>query len=237
MISGIGLTLLGAVFLGTFALPSKYIKNYVWENTWGTFFLMGMLVVPVGFASLTVTDLWATYSHPEISTTTLVMVVALGSLWGCGFCCWGYGLEMVGLSLGYSLTMGTMALVGSMTPFFLGNADKAATPGGMLVIGGILVCIGGVAINGLAGTKREESTATGESAEGPKKNMIPGLCVCVLAGILASGLNIAFHIGGRIGSISATEFGNPLWLAGLSVWTLIFLGGATHDTFSSGVHL
>jgi len=225
MIAGIGLTLLGALFLGTFALPSKYIKNYEWENTWGAFFLMGMLVVPVGFSALVVKDLWATYSHPDIATSTIAIVVALGALWGCGFCCWGYGLSMVGLSLGYSLTMGTMALVGSMTPFFLGSADKAATTGGMLVIGGILVCIGGVAINGLAGTKREESESGDEAQEERKKNMVPGLCVCVLAGVLSSGLNIAFHVGGKIGAVSGSEYGNPPWLAGLSVWTLIFLGG------------
>ena len=225
MFEGIGFALLGALFLGTFALPSKYIKNYAWENTWGAFFLIGMLVVPVGFSALVVNDLWATYSHPEISSATIFIVMALGCLWGCGFCCWGYGLEMVGLSLGYSLTMGTMALIGSMTPFFLGSADKAATTGGMFVIAGILVCIGGVAINGLAGTKREKSEAKGQVEEGKKKNMLLGLCVCVLAGVLSSGLNIAFHVGGNIGEISKTEYGNPPWLAKLSVWTLIFLGG------------
>ena len=154
--------------------------------------------------------------------------MALGCLWGCGFCCWGYGLEMVGLSLGYSVTMGTMALVGSMTPFFLGNADKAATTGGMLVIGGILVCIVGVALNGVAGNKREKSESQ-EHADNEtlskKKNMALGLFVCLLAGLLSSGLNIAFHVGGKIAVISGTVHGNPPWLAGLSVWTLIFLGG------------
>ena len=227
MIGGIGLTLLGALFLGTFALPSKYIKGFAWENTWGAFFLMGMLVVPVGVSALVVKDLWATYAHADISGSTIFIVMALGCLWGCGFCCWGYGLEMVGLSLGYSLTMGTMALVGSMTPFFLGNAEKAATTGGMLVMGGILVCIGGVALNGLAGTKREKSETKeqGEGEPAPKKNMVAGLCVCVVAGVLSSGLNIAFHVGGNIATVSQTQFGNPPWLAGLSVWTLIFLGG------------
>ena len=52
---------------------------------------------------------------------------------------------MLGLSLGYALTMGTMALCGSMLPFFLGNAERASTPGGMVVILGILV-IGAVSL-------------------------------------------------------------------------------------------
>jgi len=227
-IIGIAWTMLGAAFLGTFALPSKYIKNYAWENTWGAFFFFGMLVVPVGFAMLTVNRLWDTYA--DVSWLILFGVMGLSFLWGCGFCCWGYGLAMVGLSLGYSLTMGTMALVGSMVPFFLGSPEKAATTGGMIVIAGILVCILGVAVNGYAGTLREKSQAAAREAEAgsrKKKRMALGLLVCVLAGVLSSGLNIAFHVGNNLGKIAETSqaLGNPAWRAGLSTWTLVFLGG------------
>ena len=230
MMIGIGWTMLGAVFLGTFALPSKYIKNYQWENTWGAFFFFGMLVVPVGFACLAVDGLWAGYA--DVPGLVIFGVMALSFLWGCGFCCWGYGLSLLGLSIGYSLTMGTMALVGSMVPFFLGNAEMALTLPGMVVIGGILVCIIGVALNGYAGLLREKSLAAVEAQAGveaeKRKNVLLGLFVCVLAGVLSSGLNIAFHIGnnvGKIAEISETQFGNAPWLAGLSTWTLVFLGG------------
>jgi L-rhamnose-H+ transport protein len=224
---GIAWTFLAAFFLGTFALPSKYVKNYAWENTWGAFFLIGMLIVPVGFSAIVVKGLWATYA--EVDPMIIFGVVALGALWGIGFCCWGKGLAMVGLSLGYSLTMGTMALVGSLLPFFLGSADKAGTAGGMTVIAGVIVCIVGVAINGKAGILRERSQG-GDQADGsPGKNiMLKGLIVCVLAGLLSSCCNIAFHVGGKIGNIggiSVEKFGNPAYLSGLSIWTLIFLGG------------
>jgi hypothetical protein len=223
---GVAWTMLGALFLGIFALPSKFIKNYAWENTWGAFFLFAMLVVPVGFAAVTVQGLWAGYAG--ISGSVLFGVLALSFLWGCGFCCWGTGLAMVGLSLGYSLTMGTMALVGSMVPFFLGSAQIALTKAGILVIGGILVCIVGVAINGYAGMQREKSLR-GAGAEGSPqgRRMLLGLVVCVVAGVLSSGLNIAFFIGNNIGGIAAAseKLGNPPWLAGLSTWTLVFLGG------------
>lgn len=223
-LTGIGWTIVGAVFLGTFALPSKYVKNYAWENTWGAFFLFGMFVVPVGFACLTVNGLWAGYA--EVDWATILGVMALGFLWGCGFCCWGFGLAMVGLSLGYALTMGTMALVGSMVPFFLGNAAMATTLPGMVMLGGILICIVGVGINGYAGMQREKSEVSDETEGGPKKHsMLFGVLVCVVAGVLSSGLNIAFHIGEKIGDISGQQFGNPDWLKGMAVWNLIFLGG------------
>ena len=227
MAIGIAWTLFGALLLGVFALPVKYVKNYEWENTWGSFFLFAMYVVPVGFALVAIRGLGDTYA--QVPGHLIAWTVGLGFLWGCGFCCWGYGLSMVGLSLGYSLTMGTMALVGSMLPFFLGSADKAGTTGGLLVIAGILVCIAGVGINGFAGIKRDKSQGSENSQnKASGKRMLTGLLVCVLAGVLSSGCNIAFHVGGNIGhiaSISQDQFGTPPWMAGLSIWTLIFIGG------------
>ncbi|MBE3068598.1 MAG: sugar:proton symporter [Planctomycetes bacterium] len=235
---GIGWTLLGAVFLGTFALPSKYIKKYAWENTWGAFFLFAMFVVPVGFAAVVVKDLWAGYA--DVPGLVIFEVMALSFLWGCGFCCWGYGLARLGLSIGYSLTMGTMALVGSMVPFFLGNAAMATTLPGMIVIGGILVCILGVGINGYAGVQREKSTAAARAEQGgPVRNVPLGIFICILAGVLSSGLNIAFHIGNNVGGIAAKSeaLGNPAWLAGLSTWTLVFLGGMISSVGYSAILL
>lgn len=226
MVAGMGWILLASFFLGTFALPSKYIKGYAWENTWGAFFFLGMLVVPVGFAALALNGLWQTYS--QVSGQVIFGVIALGFLWGCGFCMWGHGLSMLGMSLGYALTMGTMALCGSMLPFFLGHADRAGTAGGMLVILGIVVCIVGVAINGMAGVKRERASQANQDASAPKKNVLLGVIICVLAGMFSSGCNIAFHVGsqvGKIDSICVEKFANPAWMGGLSVWTLIFLGG------------
>jgi len=226
MLIGMGWILLASFFLGTFALPAKYIKNYSWENKWGAFFFFAMLVVPVGFAALLLSGLWQTYA--QVSGGIIFGVMALGFLWGCGFCLWGHGLARLGLSLGYALTMGTMALCGSMLPFFLGHADKASTPGGMVVIVGILVCIVGVAINGVAGMKREKAAQAAAPVGTQERNTLAGVIICVLAGLFSSGCNIAYHIGGTCGKIdriAVDQFHNAPWLGGLAVWTLIFLGG------------
>ncbi len=235
MIAGLAWIALASVFLGTFALPGKYVKNYAWENTWGAFFFLGMLVVPVGFASLTINGLGETYAR--VPWGVLLGVMALGFLWGCGFCLWGYGLSMLGLSLGYAITMGTMALCGSMLPFFLGQGNRVGTTGGMVVIAGILVCVAGVACSGVAGLRREQSQRGTAAQTSDKRRSLTGAAVCVLAGLLSSGCNIAFYVGSQIGkidSISVASFGNPAWMGGLSVWVLIFLGGLVPSlTFST----
>lgn len=238
---GIGWTMLGALFLGTFALPSKYVKNYAWENTWGSFFLFAMLIVPVGFAMLVVKDLWATYT--DVPWLIIFEVMALSFLWGIGFSCWGYGLSMLGLSIGYSLTMGTMALVGSMVPFLmvlLEGEEFVLTFSEMVVFAGILICIVGVGVNGFAGVQREKSQAAGQAAEEKgKKNVLLGVFVCILAGVLSSGLNIGYHIGKNWGGIAKISegLGNKEWLAPLSVWTLVFLGGMISSVGFSAILL
>jgi hypothetical protein len=226
MIIGLAWITLASFFLGTFAFPGKFVKNYEWENTWGTFFFFAMWLVPLVFGFGALKGLLETYQ--QVSGGVLFGVVSLGFLWGCGFCLWGIGLSRIGLSLGYAITMGTMALVGSMFPFFLGNTDKIQTPGGKLIILGILICIVGVVINGIAGIKREKHENKDKVQSLGKKEMFTGVIICLLAGLFSSGCNIAFHIGGNIGhinTISVEQYGNPAWLSGISVWVLIFIGG------------
>jgi hypothetical protein len=84
-----------------------------------------------------------------------------------------------------------------------------------------------LAINGIAGMKLERALQAAAPATQEKKNTLTGVIICVLAGLFSSGCNVAFHVGnkGGIDSICVNQFGNPVWLSGLSVWTLIFLGG------------
>ena len=60
---GPGLVLLATVCNGTFALPPKFVRNWAWENTWGAFFLLTLLVVPTAVVFTTVqgtVEMWRT---------------------------------------------------------------------------------------------------------------------------------------------------------------------------------
>ena len=213
-----------AIFLGVFALPTKYVKNYEWENTWGAFYLIGMFIIPVLVAVLMLKGLGSTYA--AISPVLIVSVISLGFIWGCGIICWGWGIATIGMSLGFSVLIGTVILSGSILPFFLGNADKVFTLPGLTIIGGILVCVLGVAANGISGILREKAQTKGQTVE--KKTMVKGLIICLVGGLLAAGCNLAFHVGSKVAGIdriSGEQFNNPPYLTGLSVWMLVFIGG------------
>lgn len=57
--------------------------------------------------------------------------------------------------------------------------------------------------------------------------MLKGIFICLAGGLLASGCNLAFHVGTNVGGIpeiSEQEFGNLPYVAGLAVWMLVFIG-------------
>lgn len=220
---GIAWALVAAVFLGVFALPTKYTRESEWENTWGAFFFIGMFVVPILVALAAVKGLGGTYA--KVPPGVITGVIALGFMWGCGNICWGKGIATIGMALGFSIMIGTVTLSGSLLPLFMSHADKAFTVPGLTIIGGLLVCILGIVANGRAGLLREKAQTEGEETQ--DRPMLKGIVICLAGGLLASGCNLAFHVGkdvGGIQGISEKQFHNPPYVAGLSIWMLVFIG-------------
>ena len=49
---GLGFVLLATLCNGTFALPPKFVRNWAWENTWGAFFFLTLLVLPAAVVAM-----------------------------------------------------------------------------------------------------------------------------------------------------------------------------------------
>ena len=46
MIEGIIWAVFAGIVLGLYALPEKFTREFKFENTWGMFFLISMLIMP-----------------------------------------------------------------------------------------------------------------------------------------------------------------------------------------------
>lgn len=225
---GFGFIMLGAVCNGTFALPSKYVKNYEWENTWGAFFLFTMIIIPAVVAVFLLKGPFATWEQVwiEKGAAFVIAPVSFGFLWGCGVIGFGIGVTMIGLSLGYSIIMGLCALLGALLPLLTQHLDQAFTSAGLIIISGICVCVIGVGVCGRAGVLRERSKASGSEMMKPGvQKMVNGLIICILAGVFSACCNLAFSYGIHIKVFSEQNFGNAPWIATLAVWILVFWGG------------
>jgi hypothetical protein len=221
---GLAFVLLATVCNGTFALPPKFVRNWAWENTWGLFFLLTLLVLPGVVVFTAVSGVAATWRQAD--PLALAVTVAFGFLWGCGIIGFGIGVTRVGLSLGFAIIIGLSALLGSLVPLIAKLRQEPLTLGALVVILGVLICVGGIAACGRAGVLRERTaSAQGGGPTRGSGRLLAGLAICVAAGICSSGSNIGFDYGQAIKDLSQDQFGNPPWLATLAVWMLVFCGG------------
>jgi L-rhamnose-proton symport protein (RhaT) len=225
LLLGFGLILLSATCNGLLALPSKFVKSFAWENTWGAFYLFTMLVIPTIFATFFLKGVFPVWSAAGV--VTLFHLMGFGILWGCGMIFFGMGIKMVGMALGYAVMMGLGILFGSIVPLIARHPDKAFTTSGLTVIAGILTCTLGVGVCGRAGVLRERSQTRNVPDLGRTRsaNMIMGLIVCAVGGIMGATINIGFSYGTTIIALSRDRFGNSPGLAALTVWIVIFWGG------------
>jgi L-rhamnose-H+ transport protein len=228
LISGLALTVLGAVCAGALGLLLRLQRQYAWENTWLLSQLVTMILLPTFTAQLLLSH-WAS-AIQQVGTLRVLTVIALGFLWGIGSVAFAIGIERVGVSLGYATIMGVVTAIGSGIPIarrwsnIPGNAR-------FITLCGIAVCLVGVGLYGRAGILRERGQASSHThSDGPTITehgsglMIIGLGWCFLSGVLSACSNIGFDFAAPIAGAVERMGAQPL-LASLVRWIPVFWGG------------
>lgn len=233
MVTGILLAFLSAVFLGVYALPSKYTKGFAWENTWAGFFIFGMFVIPLIVTFTLVNDLWGIYA--QIPSWVFFTMFALSFCWGIGNMLWGYSIDSIGMALAFSLFLGVITSIDTVLPLILvpeGQESVIGTKIGNIMLFGIAVIVAGIALNGYAGILRDKSKGK-DNDKKDTKTIRQGILFCVLGAICAAGFNLSYHTGnnlGGIGEVAEVQFGNEPWIARLAVLLPIFMGATISTT-------
>jgi L-rhamnose-H+ transport protein len=214
---GLAVVLFAGILQGTFILPMNYTKAWKWEHNWFVFSLLGMLVLNavIGFATIPVLlSIYAATPH-----ATLLILSGLGLGWGAGAILFGLGMERLGMSLGYPIIMGLIAVLGGLLPFVLFHPDELIARRGLVYFVGTLLAIAGIVACSSAASRRErERTAPGTSA---RAGLLGGLVIAVLAGMLSSLPNVGISMSAALTKVGAA-FGIPAERAGNAVWVLFF---------------
>ena len=230
MIEGVVWALFAGLMLGLYALPGKFTKDFQEENIWGLFFMLTMFVVPIGCTFAVMKGVDGIYGDAAVQTILPQMVVT-SVLWGIGVMMWGKAIYHIGVSLGFSIFIGTVILVGSLLPFIVDGVPAAKVFGTILV--GLLFVLLGIFTNGKAGMKREQDEAEAKDAaaneanedEPAKKSMAAGITIAVVGGLLATGFSFANAVGRPALHRASVAQGNPEWVTALAVMFPIFLSG------------
>jgi len=143
----------------------------------------------------------------------------MGLLWGIGGLTYGLGVRFLGMSLGNSVVLGFCAAFGAIVPSIYYSIYPAvgktsfshmiATPGGRMVLLGVLVCLLGIAVCGKAGMMKEsELTEAQQKASVAEFSLVKGLIIAVFSGILSSFFNFGIEAGKPL-----AEAANEAWKA------------------------
>lgn len=220
MIEGIILAIGAGLMLGLYALPEKFTKDFKFENTWGLFFMLTMFLVPIIASFTLINDFQGVFA--AVPTDILLKMAGASVLWGIGVMMWGKAINHIGLSLGFSLFIGTVILVGSILPFLVDDLPPQNTF--LTILAGLAVVLLGVLFNGKAGLTREKDEAKTNNNEG-KGSMVTGILIAVIGGLLATGFSYANAVGRPFIHEACQAAGNAEWITAIGVMFPIFISG------------
>ncbi|MBF4507820.1 L-rhamnose/proton symporter RhaT [Flavobacterium sp. JLP] len=210
---------IGGFSSGSFYMPFKKVKNWAWESYWlvGGFF--SWLIVPPIAAYLTIPNFTEIIVHAAPSVKALAFI--MGLIWGVGGLTYGLGVRYLGMSLGNSITLGFCSAFGALIPpiYYHFNtvegkesiSDMFSNSGGQMVLAGVLICIIGIAILGKAGMLKEKDFATGHEDKDKDFNLVKGLIIAIISGVLSSFFNFGIEAAKPMAAVAneAWKLANP----------------------------
>jgi L-rhamnose-H+ transport protein len=217
----------GGLAAGSFYLPFKMVRNWAWESYWLVGGVFSWIIAPWILAWLTTPELLEVLR--QAPPKTLAASYGFGMLWGVGGLTFGLSMRYLGMSLGYALSLGFCAAFGTVIPpTFRGELPELfQRSSGLLTLGGVLVCLVGIAACGRAGMSKErELSAEAKKAAISEFNFVKGVWVAFFAGVMSACMAFAIAAGKPIAELAVAHGALPLW-QNTSVFVVILAGGFT----------
>lgn len=207
--------------------PFKGIKKWSWETYWLVNAFVGWMITAWVMAYVTCPHLLRVFSSAPGSS--ILLSYFFGLLWGIGGLSFGLSLRFLGWSLGYALVLGFSATVGTLVPPILHGefSSLISTVSGVTTLGGVAVCLAGIAICGKAGVSKErELTSDEKKATIAEFNFSKGAWVALLSGVGTGCFALGIDAGKPIAA-TAVQMGTSPWWQYSPVFMLVLAGGFT----------
>jgi L-rhamnose-H+ transport protein len=221
---------LGGLAAGSFYAPYRGVKQWAWEVYWliGGFF--SWILAPWVLASINTSDLITVLG--ESPARSIWWAYFWGAMWGLGGLTFGLTMRYLGLSLGMGVALGYCAAFGTlMPPIFHGEfvSKVLGTNSGLVILLGVVICLFGIAIAGLAGrSKEKEMTEEQKKATIKEFNFTKGILVATFSGVMSACFAYGLDAASPIAEISARHGTTALW-TGLPKLCVVLLGGFTSN--------
>jgi len=150
-------------------------------------------------------------------------------LWGVGGAMFGLTVRYLGFALGTAMALGYCAAFGTLLPpIFNGELGGVLrTTSGRVVMGGVVVCLLGIVISGLAGIAKERELPEKEKQASVKEfSFKKGVWVATVCGIMSACMSYGFAAGNPIAALAVANGASDLW-KNLPVLIIVLAGGFT----------
>ncbi|MGE5611284.1 MAG: L-rhamnose/proton symporter RhaT [Bacillota bacterium] len=221
---------LGGLASGSFYVPYRGVKKWSWETYWlvGGFFswiiapwILGMIMTHGKLISII----------QQTPLRTLWWAYFFGAMWGLGGLTFGLTMRYLGMSLGMAVALGYCAAFGTIMPPIVDGTLGAMftnTPG-LIILGGCVVCLLGIATAGVAGMSKErEMPEEQKKASIAEFNFVKGILVATFSGIMSAGMAYGLTAAAPIAKIAEAEGTSVIW-TGLPKLVIVLLGGFTSN--------
>lgn len=217
---GLGLIATGAFASGSFSIPFGKTRGWAWENYWMIYSLFAYLIVPVVACTVFCPGFPAVLSGIPIQTLSWIFL--LGIIYGICNLTFGLSLRYLGLSLGFSLSLGLMMILGTIIPPAIDGrlALLLEGNGGNMLIAGLLVAAVGIAVSGYAGYRKDKEATENVNTE---LNFGKGLLFVLFVGITGASQALGIEQGSSISEAVVQAGVDPLFQT-LPVFLVIFAG-------------
>jgi L-rhamnose-H+ transport protein len=219
---------LGGLAAGSFYVPYRAVKKWPWEVYWivGGFF--SWIVMPWILASINTNDLLAVLR--EAPWSSIKWAYFWGAMWGLGGLTFGLTMRYLGMSLGMAVALGYCAAFGALIPPIYHRefvSKLLEVRSGWVILGGVAVCLFGIAIAGMAGMfKEKEMTEEQKKATIKEFSFVKGILVATFSGVMSACFAFGLDAATPIAEISLKHGTRDIW-TGLPKLCVVLLGGFT----------
>lgn len=222
-ILGLLLIFIGAFSAGSFAVPFGGIKGWKWENYWLSTGLFSFIILPIIVCLLLVNDFGQLIS--TVPAADFWAIFIMGAVYGIGSLTFGLSMRYLGLSLGYALSLGLMAAIGTLIPPALDGRFGMLldTFNGNMVLVGIIISLVGIAGIAIAGYQKDQFNSKKAKDENNEFDFKKGVIAAILTGVLASAMSLGIEKGNGVSKLAIESGTNPLF-SGNPTMLIMLLG-------------
>lgn len=193
ILAALALILAAGVINGSFALPTKHVVKWRFENIWLQYALWAFVILPWLLMFLLEPKVFAIYAAAPFSL--LCLMLAGGFIFGAGQICFALAIDMIGIGLGFVINLGLGIGLGFLLPLVIQHPHQIPTPFGLLTLLGTAFAVAGLIVSNHAGMLRDrERSKPQEAVQETSSRHALGVALAALAGLSSAGQNVAFSL-------------------------------------------